>query len=295
MQAGEETSRAESNELQDEIARFFDRTQLTRYGDVSRDMGEGKIDENLERLAQLISRNTSVAAMESAGEWAGRFNQWADRLEQSDESKTAAGPGAPSDQQLEALLALVRLRQQQASLRDQTVALDRQDQPDSAIASPRALGATQHGLEEAVQKLQAQPGFPVPPSQLEPVRQAMSDAEGLLSKSITGDAAVGAETDALNVLDYLLDGGPGGGGSGGASLAMLREMMGMGAAAGNAGTGSMAGGTTDRPNERVEGSRVGAASGPRAVTTTGGKEIQTVPVEFRDALESYYGAIENAR
>ncbi len=74
-------------------------------------------------------------------------------------------------------------------------------------------------------------------------------------------------------------------------MAGLMQMMGFGKGGKTPG-GNPMGGDTDRANVRVGGTRTGGTPDARAVQKSSGKELQQVPEEFRDALESYFQAIE---
>jgi len=65
--------------------------------------------------------------------------------------------------------------------------------------------------------------------------------------------------------------------------------MGMGG-----GKGSTAGGTTDKPNVSIPGSREGGTPDQRTVIQAGGVDNSQLPGEFRDAIESYHRAIEQS-
>jgi hypothetical protein len=64
-------------------------------------------------------------------------------------------------------------------------------------------------------------------------------------------------------------------------------MMGMG--------GNTAGGTTNKANVAIPGSREGAAPDARSVDQAGGVDNSELPGEFRDAIESYHRAIEQSQ
>ena len=87
----EDNSHKDSNKLQSEIARMFERTQLQRYGDVANEMDKAGTDDSLGKLTQVISQNVSVQAIQSSSDWSKQFNDWADRL---DANRTTRKPTA---------------------------------------------------------------------------------------------------------------------------------------------------------------------------------------------------------
>jgi phosphoglycolate phosphatase-like HAD superfamily hydrolase len=288
----------ETGRLEDEIARLFDRTALTRYGDVARDMDAFKTGDAMTALGNMVSQNVGVQTIDNARYWSDQFDRWAARLGQQDQSKSAAGGnsgGKPDPAQMQALLALMRLRQQQAQLREQTSALDEQKQNGADYPSgARDAAGQQSTLRDQVRGLARDPSFPLPPDQLNPVGKAMSDAAGLLGKPETGPPTYSAQTDAINLLDSAIAQQAQ---KTGQNASALMAMMGMGMGSGQGGQGgkgSTAGGGTDKPNVPVPGSREGQAPDARAVIQAGGVDHSQLPGEFRDAIEGYHRAIEQS-
>ncbi len=280
--------REDSRELQMEIGRLFERTKLERFGDVANEMDKAKTDEGLEKLGQLIQKNVTVRAMQGAAEWSKRFNQWADRLSEKDDSKSGSGEGE-GEPDMKAMLALMRLRQSEAALRDRTGALEQQKESNPRYdmeAEGTALAQT--GVKTGVDQLQADPTFPVPPETLAPIGQAMGDASALLIKPETGAPTVAAETDAIDLLDEIIMSESQKSGKNSKAMAGLMRMMGMGKTPG----GNTAGGDTDRPNIVVPGTRASSRPDTHRVVQASGITGAPVPAEFREAIENYQRAIE---
>jgi hypothetical protein len=280
----------EAERLQDEISRLFDRTSLNRYGDVAHEMDATKTGDALAALGDMVARNIGVHSIDTARYWGDQFNRWADRLSQKDNSQASQGNsgGKPDAAQMQALLALMRLREQQDQLREQTSVLEEQKQTSQDYPAGAQSATQQQGaLRDQVQALQQDPSFPVPPEQLAPAGKSMSDATGLLGKPETGKPTYAAQTDAINLLDAAIAQQSQ---KAGANAAALMAMMGMG----GTGKGSTNGGTTDKSNVPIPGSREGQAPDQRAVIQAGGLDNSQLPGEFRDAIESYHRAIEQS-
>jgi hypothetical protein len=281
----------EAGRLEDEISRLFDRTSLNRYGDVAREMDGLKTEDNLAALGKLVQKNIGVQSIDTARYWSDQFDRWAARLGQQDDSKSASGgqAGQPDAAQLQALLALMRLRQQQDQLREQTSVLEERKQAshDDYSLGTQAAAQSQSGLRDQVQSMAQDPNFPVPPQNLAPVGKSMDDAAGLLAKPVTGQPTYAAQTDALNLLDAAIAQQAQ---KAGQSADALASMMGMGK-----GGGSSAGSSTDQPNVPIPGSREGQSPDQRTVTQSGGLDNSQLPGEFRDAIESYHRAIEQSQ
>lgn len=300
MEAAHAGSTAEARGLEGEITRFGERTRLERYQEVSREMDVKTMQEAMAALRLLIANNTSARAIHDAQAWARQFEEWAARLADKDDKKSPPKPGdgqgQPDEAKMRAMMALMRLRHREASLRDQTMALEsrRADYPRYEELA-RRFAATQESLMAEVREIQKDPMIAqvVPPQAMEPVHAAMSDARTELAKPDTGAPAVSAETDAINIIDYLLESKcKGGGGSGAGQMAMLMQMMGKGSGMGRGPGASSTGGTTDQENVDVAGARTGDAGEERAVEKGSGVSGERMPAEFRDALQGYYNGIE---
>ena len=279
----------ETGRLEDEISRLFDRTSLNRYGDVAREMDSLKTTDSLAALGSLVEKNIGVQSIGAARYWSDQFEKWAGRLGEKDDSQAApAKPGGEPDAAgLQAMLALMRARQEQSQLREQTSVLDEQKQTSQEYPTGTQDAARhQCGLRAAVQAMQQDASFPVPPAELSPVANSMNDAASLLAKPETGRPTYDAQTDAINLLDAAIarQAGKAGGNAG-----ALMAMMGMG------GNGSTAGGSTERANVFIPGPREGEAPDRRTVIQAGGIDNSQLPGEFRDAIESYHRAIEQSQ
>ncbi len=280
----------EAGRLEDEIARLFDRTSLTRYGDVAREMDGLRTEDSLAALGKLVKQNIGVQSIGTARYWGDQFERWAGRLSEQDKSQSANGDqsGKPDSEQLQALLALMRLRQQQAQLREQTSVLEERKESEDYTSGAQAAEQTQAELRDQVQAFGQDPTFPVAAKGLVPVGKSMNDAAGLLGKPETGKPTYAAQTDAINLLDAAITQQAQ---RAGQSASALSAMMGMG----GSGAGSTGGGTTNQPVVTVPGSREGEAPEQRTVIQAGGVDNSRLPGEFRDAIESYHRAIERTQ
>ena len=278
----------ETDRLQDEISRLYDRTSLNRYGDVAHEMDTWKTGDAMAALGGLVANNQGAHSIDNARYWGDQFERWAQRLAEKDDSKTnsSSSGGGNSAAQMQALLALMRLRQQQDQLREQTSVLEEQKQTNEDY--PQAARDAEHQQSSLHDQLQAmQEGMP--PNQLTPAGKAMSDAAGLLAKPETGHPTHAAQTDALNLLDEAIADQAQ---KAGANASALMAMMGMGMGA--SGGGNTGGGATGKPNVPIPGSREGKAPDQRAVIQAGGIDNSQLPGEFRDAIEGYHRAIEQS-
>lgn len=288
----QDTSQKESTKVQGEITRMFERTKLDRYGDVSAAMEDSSTDESLGKLIKVVQDNVSVQAIQSTTAWGQQFEYWAQRIEDKDDSKQddQNGQGGQGNGQMDpALMALLKLRQQQDMIRERTQALERQKKFDETYdADAKATSKEQEEARANSQQLQDDPQFPVPADQIGQVTKAMREAKELLDKPETGEATVGDQTDAINLLDQIIQDMAK---KSGKSMSSLMAMMGAKPGSSNSGTGYFGGGSTDRANVRVQGSRNGEASEQRHVMQASGSEGAPLPAEYRDAIENYQRAV----
>lgn len=315
----------ESKQLQGEISRFFERTHRFNYGQVSKDMEAAKPLENLDQIRALILDNIAMQAMQNLGTWAARFDQWAEALEppqkSSDSQSGSQSGGDNAEQLLEELIALLRLRESQTNLREQTRLVDSErpktqtPPPATAPSTPaqdpwsdaaRDLAARQRRLMVQLNEVRTEnPVAPLKPV-LNQAFDAMRQTESVLNRPDTGDPArtghtlsVEALSDAINLLNEQTEKSSSSSSASSSTpspeeMAFLMEMMakqGQGMTAQSPG-GNMAGGSTDRSSPAASGNATGRPGSARSVSKATGFGT-SVPTEFRDALDRFFQAVEN--
>ena len=298
LTAGQEKSGQESQSLQDEISRFFDRTSITNYGHVVLQMKETKVVEEIGKNIALLRKYVAVRAAAQTDEFAKNFNDWAAVIEDApqDESEPSDSQGESaqmSEAALRRLLALMRLRQAEENVRENTTALEEMKEGLSTYREDsKLLSVFQSFVADDLQRLAA-----AGPSEFLPkAHEAMTEADKLLNKPRTDKPTYDAETDAINLIDAeikaMMKSGKGQG-KGAGMMAMLSQMMGMGA--GSSPGNSMMGGTTDKRNTPTTGVTRGGGDESRATLKTSGRATRAVPAEFREALQNYYKAVDQPK
>ncbi len=113
-------------ELQAEIARFYDATQSEKFGEVAKLMAEARPSENMDAHADLIRRNQTGKVIEGAQKLSEQFTKWADLLDPKNEGGEGEGEGSgePDEDLIERMRELLRLRQAEMDLREQTQKLE---------------------------------------------------------------------------------------------------------------------------------------------------------------------------
>jgi len=308
--SGEETTK-----LQNEIGRFFERTKKPTYGDVSHEMKDSHVTDDLDRLAGLIQNNIAMDASASLSQWSDRFAAWGDKLEPKDASasngKGASGSGKKKDVDLtKQLIALLRLRGQQLNVRDDAATLeqnkgDTKDYADQA----RALSDRQQKISAGLDQVHKDTAMPQLDQPFDDTALAMKDAQTFLDKPETDKPADEAQVKSVDSLTDLINlineqaqrpkPQQSQSQSEAEEMAFLLQAMKNGAQsqpmALRPATGlNRNGGSTDRAGDAVNGNVNGKAGAGRNAQKASGATGNT-PAEFRDALDNYFHGIEQQK
>jgi hypothetical protein len=303
----------ETQTLQGEISRFFERTQKPGYGQVNQEMKDTQAIDELDRLGGLIENNIGLQAWDNLGQWSARFQKWSDKLEPPSSGQSGAansGSGQKQNDLTEQLIALLRLRESEINLRDQTSVLDQnKGDPPSYKDRASALSASQDKLAGALDSIhQKTPLKDLAPA-FSDTAGAMKDVAATLRQPQTGQPADAAEVKTIETLSDLINlineqaqrpnqqpSSSSGDEASDEEMQFLLQMMhqssqGKPMSAQPATGLNRAGGTTDRAGNNPVGNAKGTAAGSRDVRQAAGV-IQEAPTEFREALENYFHGIE---
>lgn len=301
--------------LQGEISRFFERTQKEHYGEVTKEMAEAKTPDELERVRVLIQENIGMEAMQNLADWAGKFVAWADKLEpQEEEGESQSGEGSGSgegseDQSaLKHLLALLRIREKQVNIQGRTRLLhDRFEHKDLWQDGAVLLAASQAKLNRDITRQATENPYAVLDAPYNDAITAATDVESLLDKPRTDQVTTSAQDKSVAMLSDLINllneqAKKNSGSSKGqeqssepGEMQFVMQMMGqsqqMGMGQAPSTSGNNAGGNTDRTSSAPTGEMAGREGDGRAAARSSGLP-QNYPTEFREALESYFRALE---
>jgi hypothetical protein len=303
----------QTSTLQSEISRFFERTQKAAYGEVSKEMKDIHASDALDRLGGLIEDNIGMEASENLGQWSARFQKWAEKLEpKSSGNSSGSSSGQQKDDLTEQLIALLRLRENEVNLRDQTTILD-QDKgaPDSYQKRAATLAGSQEKMAADLDGIRDKTPVAQLDSAFADTSGAMKDALRVLRQPETSKPADDAEVKTIDSLSDLINlineqaqrsnpqSSPGENGNSDEEMQFLLQM------ARNAGKGrafatqpnrglNSPGGSASRAGGPLTGNAAGKGAGGRAVNQAAGV-IENAPAEFRDALENYYHGLEKSK
>ena len=302
-----------------EMLSFYARTKIEKYKTVTDDMEDKKATEGLKALLELIESNKTSIAIKQAKVWAKQIEAWADMLQPKKESKPGEGqPQEPKEQDMEFLMALIRVIEQEQNLHEETLFLETKKKRVAAVdkefleknktqkelaqrqkkLNKQRKGATEQLAERQeknmkdLEKLTKQLKKSKITDLMDGAESAMDEAMRALKENDTSVKATSAEMAAVELLISIFDGGGSGSSSGSAAMAMMMEMMGQGQGqgSGNSPGGNSSGGPATNPVD-VNGDKNGRLAADRD-NKKYSINLDEIPVEFRDALESYYKEVE---
>jgi hypothetical protein len=301
---GQQTVQQEASKLQSEISRFSERTSKTNYLEVSKAMKEAKTSDELDRLGGEIRENIVLQSAADLDEWSKRFDDWAKKLEPP-KSDQGGGQGEGGKQKKEdltkALVALLRIREAEETLRDQTTLLNNnRGTADEYNGSAKKLATRQKELTDKLDAMEQENAIPSLMKPYVEVSEALAETQKLLEKpqtdKTTDDAQVKSVdllTDLINLINEQAQRPPPQSQQQQAQqqqtsaedMAFLMQMM------KNARDGKNKPMQNPGQNDNNNGGAQGKGSAARNVNKASGV-IENAPAEFRDALENYYKAVE---
>jgi hypothetical protein len=280
-------------------------------------MKAARISEEMEVLSGRIQENIAMESALEMTNWAGRFGKWADVLEPKSDGEGSGGgkSGSAGGQKpvdmTQQLVALLRLKQQQRMIREQTSLLQAHRDADYTMSALK-LGQRETELKSELGRIQGEVQQETFDPAFVEASKAMEEVESLLGKPQTDKVTDGAEGKVLDLMSDLVNlineqakrsqPNPGKEGetqeSQAEEMAFLTQMMketeekqGSPSRAMQPG-GSRSSGGHGSDVAPVSGDVRGKASGARTVGKAMGLPEGGTPPEFREALESYYHAIE---
>lgn len=282
----EEKSSQDLSMIMDDMQAYFERRHLLRYKTVLDEMRAQDAVGSLRQLGDDLPKETGISIAQ-AEFWSDTFDRWADDL--VDPACSGKCPGCKSKASLPPSIVLeaMQILEAEVNLREETRVAD---QAKPALAKEeyndlaKKLATTQEALAERVvalaERIRELPDgdqeFAPEIKLLGQVDAAMDDATELLEKPSTGSDAIGAETEAIELLLKSKKINPKGGGGGGSSP-------------GGGGTG-----TTSDVALALVGSGVNEKEirEDRGVSQATGDAGTSLPEEFRAGLDEYFNRLE---
>jgi len=291
----QEMASKETAKLQGEVERFYQRTEEQNYGIVVDEMKKTQVVDELQKIAEKIKENVVAQAVQNCYRWSDQFLEWAKRLE-AEESQNGGSQGSGNQEQmneidLENLMALLRIRDEQETLIDRTSILDRRKNEIKNYQREAArLAFKQTDLREGLESLLSARVVAKVKPRLIQASDAMNEAEMMLRKPDTGKQVVDSQTDALNLLDDAIRQIFKSGQCKNPGASALSQMMNMGQ--GQQAGGNVAGDPTHGGKKGEGSDPKGAGGQEKTIEKTSGLRTRQLPVEYREALQEYFNAIE---
>ncbi len=271
--------------IMDDMQAYFERRRFQRFKTVLDEMREQDAVGSLRQLGDdvRLESGMSIAQCEF---WSDSFDRWADNLVDPACGKCqgckAKGCLPPS-----LILEAMKILEAEVNLREETrVAEQAKAAIEAEEFAERAskLCVTQESLSERVTKLNdqikllpdAQEDFGFEIALLGRVEQVMDEATGILNRPETGNPAIAAETEAIELLLRSKRINPKGGGGGGSS------------------PGGGGQGTTNDSALALLGNGMNdkEVREDRGVSQATGEAGNALPEEFRAGLDEYFNRLE---
>ena len=271
--------------IMDDLSAYFERRHYQRFKTVLDEMRTQDAVGSLRQLGDDIKTETGLSIAQ-AEFWSDTFDRWADDLVDPSCCKCQgckSKASLPPDIVLEAMQILeseVNLREETRVAEQARPAIEEQEYENLS----KKLSDTQQGLSERIAKL-TERILELPDAQIEfgkelgilsEVEVVMDEATQILSRPNTGKEAIGAETEAIELLLQSKKINPKSGGGGGSSP-------------GGGGTG-----TTSDDALAMIGSGVNEKEvrEDRGISQSSGESGNSLPEEFRAGLDQYFNRLE---
>ncbi|HTU24927.1 MAG TPA: hypothetical protein VMF30_05995 [Pirellulales bacterium] len=274
--------------IMDDMQAYFDRRQFPRFKIVLDEMRETDPVGGLRQLGDDLQSQAGIPIAECEF-WSDTFDRWADNLVKACNCKC---PGCKSKGMLPPSLVLeaMQILEGEMNLREETRGVEQArpvTKPEDYATGAGKLQTTQQTLGKRVDKLiddiralpDGEQDFAKEIHLLGAVETVMGEAGDILGRPETGSPAIGAETEAIELLLQSKRINPKGGGGGGDSP-------------GGGGTGT----TVDSAMALVgSGVNEKEVREDRGITQTTGESAPGLPEEFRAGLDEYFNRLEGDR
>jgi hypothetical protein len=283
--------------IMDDLQAYLDRRQLPAFRTVLEEMKDLDTLGSLRQLSDDIPKEAGMS-LAQAEFWSDTFDRLADDLVEPPKP----GQGQQQDGQQaesvppEVILEMMQILEDETNLREETRVAEQAKgavDPGDHAATGKKLADRQEALADRVvgmidrllEEDEGEREFAQEIQLFEKVDEVMGEAAGILGTPDTGSKAIGAETEAIELLlaAQAASGGGGGGGGGGS---------GGGSSAGAGSTGSTMASALALVGAGNRGRGAGQAGEKDQATGTSGRVL---PEEFRAGLDAYFNRYERER
>ena len=279
--------------LMDDLQAYFDRRQLPAFRTVLEEMKDLDTLGSLRQLSDDVLKEAGMSIAQ-AEFWSDTFDRLADDLVPPPQGGGGGEGGGPPGESVppEVVLEVMKILDDEVNLREET-RVAQQSRPAMAEeefqAQAERLADRQDALAErvvdVVDRLLEEPAgersFGQEIQLFEKVEEVMAEATDILATPETGPKAIGAETEAIELLLAAQAAGSNSGGGGG----------GGGAGGMTPGGGSTGSATSAALALMGRGNRTERAAGGEQEQATGSSG-RVLPEEFRAGLDAYFNSFE---
>lgn len=295
LETRQERNRNETEFVRDDLAGFFQRTREPIYDEVRKDMTAPDVVEQMRGLGGDIGQNRGGVAIGKSKEVQARLDAWAEKLEKAADGSGGGGGGGGGGPQVEkeVILGLMRARIREESLREQTRAVDQiKKEPMAHTVAAGSLASMQQQISEDTKALKEKTKIPQAAQAIEKLGSFMDDTGLMLRKPQTDSETIASETVVIEAIAAMMQANKSS--SSGSKPMDAEAIAAMMQAAGQKPGGNTSGGTPDHDTQRFGGPSTGNSGDPRRVRQSGGVDAASLPVEYRDVLQDYFRAADDA-
>ncbi|MEO6738646.1 MAG: hypothetical protein ABIP20_00230 [Chthoniobacteraceae bacterium] len=286
--------------IQNDMTAFLRRMPNEKYQAVVSEMEDKRAVPELGELATFVRANLGLKSVGRAKVWGDQLNTWAEMIQE--ECKSKGGGGEMDPDQMELMIALVRMAVAEDNIREQTAELERTKEKNPGHADDSSkLGMTQNQLSGTAKEIEENPKFAkfmgdVGPL-LDQVTSLMQEVAGELHKPDTSTET----TSTQGVIIEMLVPPDKKGGSPSQSPQMAQMQQQMQKMMQQMTKSRTAGGNNSKNPSALEGTPAEGStakdkSNTRTVEKSGGAaNAGEWPEEFREALQAYFQALEERK
>jgi hypothetical protein len=272
--------------IMDDMQSYFERRRFLRFKTVLDEMRQQDVIGSLRQLGDDLRKENGLSIAQCEF-WSDSLDRWAEDLVDPACSGTCPGGKTPASLPPSIVLEVLQILEAEVNLREETRVAD---QARTALKTEEhrrqagKLSETQKSIEDRTEKVtqkirelpDGEKHFAFEIALLSRVSEVMTEAAEILARPETGSPAIGAETEAIELLLRSKRINPRSGGGGGSSP-------------GGGGTGTtqdsalalLGGGVNDKEVREDHG-----------ISQSTGQSGPTLPEEFRAGLDEYFNRLD---
>jgi len=288
----------------EDLEAFFGRTSMKKYKKVFDSMEELKMNTNLNNISSYIASNFTSRSIRGSLKMSGNFLKWSEMLKKSNNDKDKSN--SKSEEQkvnMELLVKMMKLIYDEQLLRRKTRHLDKNKpvSTDEYANLANLLSADQGDVHLRMSFIQnkLKPESPAG-KMLDRAGNIMNEVVSKLQSPTTDSKVIAAQTEIIEMLSGACENtaSKSSAATKSAAMAMMMQLMPSGSGAGSGmspGSSSM-GGDSMRRNMNFSEATFQKQNNHRNIDKTDGESgLNDVPLEYKNAVESYYKKLNSIK